>query len=136
MREIVLNNFWWKVTALLLAILVWVGFQPREKRWKPFPDTFGRFYTRYMVAHPVTISKAATDRREFKVTPSEVDITLSGDEKILRQLRSSQVRATVDVSDLKARTNLVQIEPTAPQDGGIKVERVTPDHVQVEIIKE
>jgi YbbR domain-containing protein len=137
MRDLLLNNFWWKVTAFLLAVLVWVGFQPRDKRWKPFPDTFGRYYTRYLVSHPVSISKPATDTREFKVTPSEVDITLSGEEKVLRQLKSSQVRATVDVSELKGKSNLVEIlPPVFPKEGGIRVERITPDHVQVEVLKE
>jgi YbbR domain-containing protein len=137
MRHLILNNFWWKVTALLLAILVWVNFQPRDKRWNPFPETFGRFYTRYLVAHPVSISKAATDTREFKVTPSEVDITLSGEEKVLRQLKSSQVRATVDVADLKGKSNVVEITPPIfPPGGGIHVERITPDHVQVEVLKD
>jgi hypothetical protein len=114
-----------------------VSFQPRDKRWNPFPDTFGRIFTRYLLAHPLSISKSATDTREFKVTPSEVDITLSGDEKVLRQLKSSQVRATVVVSDLKGKSNVVDIlPPTFPGEGNIRVERITPDHVQVEVIKE
>ena len=32
MREIISNNFWWKLTALCLAVLAWFGFQPREMR--------------------------------------------------------------------------------------------------------
>ena len=141
MRELVLNNFWWKVTALLLAVLVWFGFRPHETRWNLFPDTFRPYYTRYFVAHPVSISKPAADTREFRVTPSEVDITLTGDEKTLRGLRGSQLRATVDVGDLdanalRAKTNTLPIKVSFPNDEKIKIERVMPDHVQVELLKE
>jgi hypothetical protein len=140
-RELVLNNFWWKVTAFLLAVLVWFGFRPREERWNLFPDTFRPYYTRYFVAHPVSISKPAADTREFKVTPSEVDITLTGDEKTLRALRGSQLRATADVSDLdanslKGKTNTLPMKVSFPNDEKIRIERVMPDHVQVELLKE
>lgn len=136
MRDLLLNNFWWKLTALLLAILVRFGFQPREQRWSFFPDTFRPYYTRYFISHPVSISKNATDTREFKVTPSVVDMTLSGDEKKLRALRGSELRATVDVTELKGSSNVVSITPSFPDERGIKVERITPDHVQVELLKE
>jgi hypothetical protein len=135
-RDIVLNNFWWKVTALLLAILAWLGFQPGEIRPSLLPESFRPFFTRYLIAHPVTVSKSATDTREFKVTPSEVDITLSGDEKILRNLAPSEVRAEVLMSEYKGETNTLLIHVYVPPRGGIKLERLTPERVQVEVLKE
>jgi hypothetical protein len=54
----------------------------------------------------------------------------------LRDLRSSQVRMVVDVTDFKGKTNVLPIEPSFPKEGGIRVERITPDHVQVELVKE
>ncbi len=68
--------------------------------------------------------------------PSVVDITLTGDEKILRSLKGSELRVTVDVAESKGKTNVLPIVPTFPKDGGITVERLTPDHVQVELLKE
>jgi hypothetical protein len=135
MRELVVNNFWWKMTALCLAVLAWFGFQPREMRPYLFPQ--GRTdYTRLMIAHPVTITKPATDTREFKVTPSEVDITLSGEEKILRDLASGEVRATIEIIEFKDGTNSLPIHVYVPPRGGIKLERLTPERVQVEVLKQ
>lgn len=133
MRDILLNNFWWKVTALCLAVLAWFGFQKRDigEFWPTKTD-----YTRLLIAHPVTITKPATDTREFKVTPSEVDITLSGDEKLLRELSSSDVRATVEILEYKDHTNTLEIHVYVPPRGGIKLERLVPDRVQVEVIKQ
>src|SRR4051794_28618268 len=120
MRDLVLNNFWWKVTALLLAIVVWLGFQPRDKRIDLFPDANRASYARYLLRHPVTIIKPATDPREFKVTPSEVDICLKGDRKIIDALKGSEVRATVDVGAYGAQTNMLPIQVTFPPDKEIK----------------
>jgi hypothetical protein len=132
-RDIILNNFWWKMTALCLAVLAWFGFQPRDMRdlWPTRTD-----YTRLLIAHPVTITKPATDTREFKVTPSEVDITLSGDEKVLRDLSASEVRATVEILEFREDTNSLLIHVYVPPRGGIKLERLSPERVQVEVSKQ
>ena len=135
MREFVVNNFWWKLTALCLAVLAWFGFQPRENLPQLFPH--GRTdYTRLMIAHPITITKPATDTREFKVTPSEVDITLSGKEEVLRDLASSEVRATVEIAEFKNDTNSLRIHVYVPPRGGIQLEHLSPERVQVEVLKE
>ncbi len=136
MRDLLLNNFWWKVTALLLAIVVWLGFQPRDKHLNLFPDAYKATYVRYIVRHPVTIIKPATDQREFKVAPSDVDISLSGNQKILEELKASEVRASVDVVTLTAKTNFLPIVVTFPKGTDIKLENVSPDRVQVEVLKE
>lgn len=135
-RELIVNNFWWKFTALLLAVASWLGFHTREGRPPLLPDSFRTMHTRYLVAHPITISKPASDPREFRVTPSHVDITLSGEEKVLRNLADSEVRATVDISDLTEFTNTVKIRVFVPPQGGIKLERLSPDRVQVELLKQ
>lgn len=135
MRELLLNNFLWKLTAFLLAVLAWLGFQPKDKRLNLFPD-LRTHYTRYLVSHPVTISKPATDLREFKVTPSFVDITLSGDEKELGEIWAGELRATVDVGDFKGGTNLLPLRFVPPEGKKIRLERMLPERVQVEVIKD
>ena len=121
------------MAALVLAVLAWFGFQPRDGRTTLLPGT--SMHTRHLIAHPVTISKPATDTREFKVTPSTVDITLSGEEKTLRALSSSEVRATVEITDMTDLTNTVKIRLFVPPEGGIELERLTPERVQVELLK-
>ena len=135
MRDLILNNFLWKLTALVLAVLAWLGFQPSDSRPKLLP---GRAeYFKYLIGHSVTISKPATDTREFKVSPSEVDIILSAsDEKALRDLTGSDIRAEVLMSEYKGDTNMLTIHVFVPPKGGIKLERLTPERVQVEVIKE
>lgn len=133
MREILLNNFIWKLTAFLLAVLAWLGFQPKDKRLNLFPDTLRTQYSRYLVAHPVTITKPATDRREFKITPSYVDITLNGDER-LNDIDLSEFRATVDVAAFKEGSNSLPLRFVPPEGAKIQSFRLQPDKVRVEVI--
>jgi hypothetical protein len=134
-RELLLNNVMWKVTAFLLAVVAWLGFQPRDKRINLFPDLKTE-YTRYLVAHPVTISKPATDTREFKITPAFVDIALTGDEKELRGVSAGELRVTVDVAGFRDGTNLLPLRFIAPNGTGIRDQGIQPDRVRVEVLKE
>ena len=116
--------------------MVWLGFQPRDKHLNLFPDAYKATYVRYIVRHPVTIIKPATDQREFKVAPSEVDISLSGSQNVLEALKASEVRASVDVVSLAGKTNSLPIVVSFPKDSDIKLESVSPERVQVELLKE
>ena len=136
MRDVILNNFWWKMTALCLAVLAWFGFQPRENLPYLLPESFRTEHTRVMIAHPVTITKPATDTREFRVSPSEIEITLKGEEKTLRDLASGEVRTTVEISELTGTNEMLKIHVYVPPRGGIKLDRLVPDRVQVEVIKQ
>ena len=133
MRDLILNNFWWKVTAFLLAVLAWLQFQPGESRARFLPQ-WGPYFTRHLISHPVTVSKTATDTREFKVTPPEVDISLSGEEKILRRLAVREVRAEVLMSEYNGESDTLLIHVSVPP--GVKLESITPERVQVEVLKE
>jgi hypothetical protein len=133
-RDLILNNFWWKVTALLIAIAIRIGFHTQEEinlfsSTLPFP-----FHTRELVSHPISITKGASDLREFHVSPSAVDITISGDPKKLRELDTRKIRATVDLSDFKGTNGVARIVVTTPSD--FKVEDATPPEVNVTTVKE
>ena len=124
------------MTALLLAVLAWYGFQPADLRPSFLPTPRQPFFTRHLVAHPVTISKPATDPREFKVTPSEVEITLSGKEDVLRALSAGEVRAEVWTTEYKENTNQLSLHISVPPGGNIALEKLSPKTVQVEVVKE
>jgi hypothetical protein len=137
MRETLLNNFWWKITAFLLAVLAWLGFQPKDKKLDDlFPGHLRADYTRYFVSHPVTITKPATDLREFRVTPSFVEIVLSGDEKELDQIWAGDLRATVDVAEFRGGTNNLKLRFVPPEGKKVRTWEIRPERVQVEVLKE
>jgi hypothetical protein len=133
-RDLVLNNFWWKVTALLIAIAVWVGFHTKDQLQLLPPNFRLAYSTRELVSHPVTLSKPANDTREFRVTPTAVDITISGDLEKLKKLDAKNIKATVELSDFKSTNTDLDITVTVPP--GFNLESVTPRKAKVESVKE
>lgn len=135
-RDLILNNFWWKVTAFFLAIAAWIGFKSRDaETFRLLPEMSYAFSSRELVSHPITITKPATDAREYLIQPTTVDITLIGDLKSLRGLDTREIRATVEVAELRSETNMLPIKVLLPPIEGIKLEKYGPQKVQVQIVK-
>lgn len=136
-REVILNNFWWKVTALLLAVGAWFGLSPEKMQWE-LPTTARQFGTRDLVAHPVTISKRADDNREFRVRPSEVDITISSRNlDSLRDLDGQEIRATVNLTEYTNQATVpITVYVPEKEKRGLELVKLFPETVKVEVVKE
>lgn len=136
LRNLVTNNFWWKVAALLLAVGAWAGLSPDEYPIMIRPSGTS-IATRELVSHPITITKEASDTREFKVSPSEVDITISSrDEKVLRELDGRDILPRIDLRNFGTNATNVEITVIIPEmeKKGLKLERLQPERVQVELV--
>jgi hypothetical protein len=80
LRNLVFEDFWLKLFSLGLAILTWftVTFvSPKDVR------TDKRVFSNL----PVTILASAEDVHSFKVSPTEVEVTVQGDAKTVQNLR-------------------------------------------------
>ena len=138
MRELVLNNFWWKVTALLLAVGAWFGLTPGQYNLT-LPATGVGYSTRELVQHPITIIKEAADTREFKVTPSAVDITISSRSlDSLRELDGREISPRVDLREFNTNSTTAEIVVVIPEmeKRGLELEKLSPERVQVELVRE
>lgn len=131
-RDVILNNFWWKITALFLAVAAWIGFKSRTGI-QLFPE-MPTSHSRILVSHPISITKPANDAREVKVQPTTVDITLTGELDALRDLDTREVRATVEIMDMRGETNMLPVKVfLPPQVKNARVEKWVPDTVLVEL---
>ncbi len=129
-RDFILNNLWWKLTALLLAIVAWFTFHSSDD----FEGLINLTSSRAFVRHPVTVMKAAHDSRNFRLAPDEVDITVSGEISLIKSLAGSDLHAFVDLTRLKSnKANSVKVQVYQPR--GVRVETVVPDTVRLELIK-
>jgi hypothetical protein len=90
LREFVLNNFRWKLTSLLLAVLVW--FLIRSAIYKE--TTGGR--NQVLTQEPVLVLKAPGDPRVFRIVPPEVEVTV----RAARELHPEDLEVFVDLRDL------------------------------------
>ena len=129
-RDFILNNIWWKITALFLAVVVWVTFHSSDELQSLVSLTSSRSFVR----HPVTVMEAANDVRNFRLAPDEVDITVSGEVSLIRSLAGSDLHAFVDLTRIKTnKVNSAEVQVYRPR--GVRLERVVPDEVRLELIK-
>jgi YbbR domain-containing protein len=124
LRNLVLEDFWLKLFSLVLAVLLWltVTFASRK-------DTVAdqRVLPKML---PVTILASTEDAHHFRVSPSEVAVTVQGNPKTLQNLQTNDIRAIVDLTGVGAARDLrKRIEVSVP--AGVTLMRVMPDEVQV-----
>jgi hypothetical protein len=123
LRKLVLEDFWWKLFSLALAVLVWltVTFVSQKEVL-----TDKRVFSNL----PVVIVAAAEDVHNFKVNPGEVEVTVQADRQTLQNLRSKDIRPMVELTGIGAARDLrKRVEVAVP--AGVAPMRVRPEEVQV-----
>jgi|GEM_PF-1053508 len=130
LREIIWNNFGWKVASFVLATLVWFTIHDVIQHAVPIlpPSVSTTIHT--LPPHSITVMTAAADSRGFSVTPSETVVTLSGPASSLEKVSARDVQVFVDLTDVQDVKDLVQKIQVYPPPG-LKVLDVTPGSVRV-----
>ena len=65
-------------------------------------------------------------------TPAEVKVTLRGDPKVLKNLRTQDIRAQVDLTGIESANHLLRsVEIIVPK--GISYTHLDPDEVEVQV---
>ena len=130
-RSLIFHDFWLKLFSLALAVLIWltISFAIREKVSPIEPLTLsGTPITFHNL--PVMVMTSASDARNFKVIPNEVEVTVQGAASTLQRLQSKDIRAIVDLSGIRAAGDLgARVEVSTPP--GVTFVRVQPREVRV-----
>jgi YbbR domain-containing protein len=128
-RNVFLRDFWLKLFSLALAILIWVTVSLGRS------GTVGIFFSnrnlnqQTYVNVPVSVVCPAADLRDFKVNPTEVDITVQGEAGLLRDLRPKDIQAAVDLRGIESGGLRKRVDVSVPP--GVTFVRVVPDEVEV-----
>ena len=123
LRHLFIEDFLLKLVSLALAVVVWliVTFAS-QKEAGTTPRVFYNL--------PVIVLSSAEDVRNFKVSPSEIIVTVQGDAKTVQNLQSKDIRAMVDLTGVATARDLrKRIEVSVP--AGVACMRVAPEEVQV-----
>lgn len=132
-RDLILNNFRWKVLAFVLAILVWGVV----KSWDlPSPNANAAAQlipprTKLFQAHPLLIIREATDQRPISIEPTQVEVEVAGSPAEMAALRESDIQAFVDLGEVKANGR-ARIRVYMPR--GLRLERLEPKEASVRIL--
>jgi hypothetical protein len=114
LRNLIIQNFRWKLISLLLATLVWLVIR--------FTIASGRNQT--LPRQPVMALKAPDDQRVFRIDPPAVDVIVQA----IRDVRKDDIHVFVDLTtmpDVSSTFKTVLVR--APE--GTKVIRVEPSSV-------
>ena len=131
LRHLFIEDLLLKLFSLVLALLFWltVSFAIQQKEASPPPAPTLNPEVRTFFNLPVAVMSSASDARNFKVSPSVVEVTVRGDAKTLASLQSKDIRAIVDLTGIEAARALKRIEVSTP--AGVTHVRVLPEEVQV-----
>ncbi len=123
LRKLVLENFWWKLFSLALAVLIWLTVTfASQKEGKPVQRLFSHL--------PVLVLSATEDVHNFRLSPAEVEVTVQGDPRTLQNLQDKDVRPFVDLTGVGVARDLRErVEVSVP--AGVTHTHVAPEEVQV-----
>ena len=107
LRNLLFYDFWLKLVSLALAVLIWftVSFAI-QKNESPLGTISLNNRERVFSNLPVLVVSGAADGKNFRVNPSEVEVTVRGDFRILRTLQPKDIRALVDLSGIEQARDL------------------------------
>jgi YbbR domain-containing protein len=132
LRHLIVDDFLLKLFSLVLALLFWltVSFAIQQREASPPSPLTLATEVRTFFNLPVLVMSSASDVRNFKVNPSQVEVTVQGDPRILQTLQSKDVRAMVDLTGIEVAHGLhKRIEVSTPS--GVTHVGVRPQEVEV-----
>lgn len=103
LRAIILNNFWWKLLSLFFAVAIWsyirAGIQG-EVILKRNPAS-GTATGTFPKSFPIRVLSDSGDKHVYRVTPTEVELTVTGELNAMNDLNAQEIQVFVDMSDVE-----------------------------------
>jgi YbbR domain-containing protein len=129
MRDFFAKDIVWKLISLFLAVTIYFTVQEVRKGRLP-DDAFGQWETKTFTDVPVIIMSAAADRREFKVFPDQVNVTIRARPEVMSSVVPREIEVHVDLTDVESARNLRQrVVVSLPT--GVTLVRSSPNEVSV-----
>ena len=136
-RDLIVHNFWWKVTSLILATfiwftVIWVTGRSGDLGIRGPESLVNVTRTHNFTRHPVSILVPSNESRSFRVEPAYVDITVSGELTDIENLNWKDVRAFVDALTFEGRLTTNRVQVSIPP--RLKIEKVTPPEARLVLV--
>jgi YbbR domain-containing protein len=127
MKDLLVKDLGWKLFSLFLALVIWFTVHNIYMESQTLPVVAGAPAT---FEKQILIISSAADVRNFRVAPDVVTVTVRGPSAVMEVLQASQIRATVDLTDIVGAKDLSRrVEVSAP--AGVTLVSVQPNKVGV-----
>jgi len=130
--QVIRKNIWLKLFSLGLAVLIWFTINLAIKNQLPAagPMPLSSSDRRVLPNLPVLVMSSADNVHDVRVSPKEVEVTVQGESRTLKNLKPQDIRVVVDLSVIQAAHDLrTRIAVWTPP--GVTEVRVDPEEVQV-----
>src|SRR5688572_27400995 len=97
LRDYLLNNFWLKCSSLFLAMLIWFSVRFYAKDIRVARNPLSLFSRLEFVHVPVRVILSTESAGSWRLKPDHVDVTVSGDKSVLKNLTSREILAFVNL---------------------------------------
>jgi len=132
--ESIQYNFWWKLSAIGLATLIWftVHFGASNRTGGlGSTNLLSQSQTRRLEEIPIRVLTSVGNSTRFRVLPDKAEVVLRGDANVLRRLQPSDIEAYVNLADVEAAQSLqMRIHIYVPT--GVRVDSVQPANARIE----
>lgn len=119
------NNNAVKILSIFLAFVIWLYIAGDTRTFSEFESS-----TRHFIKIPVEYHNLSEYLEVVEMT-EEVDITVRGQSEDLAQLMPDDLEIYVDLRELREGEHKLAVRGEAPS--GIKIEKISPSEVKVEI---
>ena len=105
LRHLIFHNFWLKMFSIASGTIIWMAihFSIDHDLTLSEPAASQRFVKQIMTV-PISILQDDGDTRDFKLSPTNVVLTIMGEAKTLRGPEGKEIKMYVDLPDHYSRT--------------------------------
>lgn len=131
---LVMGNFWWKVTSILVATVLWVALwagKVEENR----RDGLGRGPMATLVYDevPIIMLTKASETNQFRLEPAFARVKVKAKSNVLEELDQSAIRVFAELLD-RPTTNVFRASLELELEDGLEAEFVEPREVTVHVL--
>lgn len=132
--RLVMRHFWWKITSVLVATILWVAV-----RWDMIEESRndaqgrGPMVTLVYDAVPILMLKKASETNQFVLSPAAVRVKVKANSSVLEEMDVSEIQVIADLID-RPTTNSFSAALRLDVRDEIEVQFFEPREVEVRVL--
>jgi hypothetical protein len=104
LRQLISHNFWLKIFSIAAGTIIWMAIHFSIDHDLTLSEpAAGQRLVKKVISVPISILQEEGDFRAFKLTPTNVVLTVMGEAKSLRGPEGKDIKMFVDLTDYQAR---------------------------------
>src|SRR6185436_17395208 len=122
-RDIIFNNLPLKLLSFVIATLTWLTIYGIQNDLRLSQNSASNQIEKTIPQHPITVMKSADDTRSFRVSPTQVEVTVRGRAERVQSLVPGEIEVFINLTDVYDTEGLIKaVQVFAPP--GVTVMKV------------